>query len=123
MLERLLSELLTPLIAIPLIPLEHAIVEAWRRRRTESWPTTQATVHAGRTWKSGHLWSGEVAYSYRVSGEFYSGFSRLNFARESDAEQWVGCFPPRMPLFVRYAPEHPDKSVLRRDDNPMLRFS
>lgn len=75
-------------IATPLIGLEFF---RWLRfRGGDSWPTTSGTIEVAnvrevRT-RSSHYFIVEMAYSYRINGEYYSGRFTKNF--DSEAEAW-----------------------------------
>ena len=81
----------------------------------ESWPLTRSTVefvdvrefHARRA----HYHIGELAYSYKVKGEYYSGFCRCRFQTQSDATAFVEAFRGKQ-IPVRYKPEDPAISLM-----------
>ena len=113
---RLLLRGLIPLIGKPFVEGDYAFSEWWRRQRSNGWPVVTGHVHSTRAYYDDHLWQTEVSYSYTVSGEYYSGFSGRHFARERDADEYLGRFPMGVALFVRHKPARPEISLLRQDD-------
>jgi|SRR5580704_18541318 hypothetical protein len=97
-------------------------VWAWIRvRRAQSWPSTQGTVMSAQartasTGRSQH-WVGELAYSYVVESEYYSGFHVMKARNERRADALVYGWKGRM-VVVRYSPAKHDISVLLKSDQP-----
>lgn len=84
-----------------------------------SWPTTQGTVESGtistyRT-KYGKYYVAELAYSYAVSGEYYSGYYKKTFLREASAQRFVDGLKGQM-VFVRHKADSAGRSVLLKQD-------
>ena len=90
----------------------------WRRHGSETWPPVQANIESvtvrrndevgisfGGPHRSGG-WIGELAYSYSVAGEYYSGFYEAPFLSEKNAWDFVDQFKGKT-VFVRYKPEDP----------------
>jgi hypothetical protein len=79
---------------------------------SESWPPAQSTVEfigvrrAGRSY-----YIGELAYSYSVQGEYYSGFCRCRFLSEKAAREFVETLRGKT-ITVQYNPEAPEVSVM-----------
>lgn len=104
-----------------LIPASTGIWAWMRTRQAQSWPSTQGTI----SWAEARLvedgrsqhWVGELAYSYVVSGEYYSGFHHLRARNEQRAEELVRGWKDRM-VAVRYSPTKPGVSVLLKEDQP-----
>src|SRR5271169_1463623 len=67
-------------------------VWAWMRtRHAQSWPSTQGTVMSAQsriasTGRSQH-WVGELAYSYVVESDYYSGFHVMKARNERLADE------------------------------------
>ncbi len=93
----------------------------WRRSKGwQSWPLIQGRVEEStsreiRT-KSAHYWVVEVAYSYEVSGEFYSGRFTRDFFHEQDASGYETQMRERNVL-VRYDPLRVEKSRVDSTSN------
>jgi hypothetical protein len=58
-----------------------------------------------------------MSYSYRVNGEYYSGFHRIGARSERRAEERIVGWKGRM-VVVRYSPDRHDLSVLLKGDQP-----
>jgi hypothetical protein len=52
----------------------------------------------------------EVAYSYEVEGEYFSGFYFKKFLREREADEYAARFKKGQMLPVHYDPRHPERS-------------
>jgi len=95
---------------------------AWlRARQAQSWPSAQGTISGAvaRPAKDSRFkpWIGELAYSYVVNGEYYSGFHQVRARTERRAEELVSGWKGRM-IIVRYSPAKHDLSVLLKSDQP-----
>lgn len=95
---------------------------AWvRSRQAQSWPSSQGVVSGAAARASGERrfkpWIGELAYSYTVNGEYYSGFHQRRARTERRAEEFVSGWKDRMVL-VRYSPTKHEISVLLKSDQP-----
>jgi hypothetical protein len=89
--------------------------KGWR-----SWPVSEASVEdvqvrEVRT-RHNHYFVAELAYSYVVNGEYYSGRSTRDFAKESDASDYAS-HARGAKTIVRYNPQHPYRS---KADLPVL---
>jgi len=88
----------------------------WRNfRGWRSWPVAQghveeANVREIRT-RYSYYWAVEVAYSYAIDSQYYSGRFTRDFAREQDASEYATAMRGGKVL-VRYDPEHVDRSKL-----------
>ncbi len=116
-LARLIATVLVPIFAPPLTRMENALAEHWRAFRSQSWPMAFGKIHQVEVSQPQQIWIATLAYSYEVAGEFYSGFLRLNFGREQDADSFSHRFPRGMPIFVRAKPGKPEVSVMRLSEN------
>lgn len=81
----------------------------------KNWPYAHGTVeHAEpKMVGEGHsgYWVGELAYSYSVDGEYYSGVFQLPASSESTASDVVQGWKNRA-LVIHYSRADPSKSVL-----------
>ena len=88
----------------------------WRNfRGWRSWPVAQghveeADVREIRT-RYSHFWVVELAYSYTISSQYYSGRFTRDFTREQDASEYATAMCGGKVL-VRYDPEHIERSKL-----------
>ena len=100
------------------------LVKKWRRENLEraalDWPTTLGTVtsasskrcDAKESWKD---WVVEPAFSYVVSGEYYSGTHILPPESEDEAVDAARRWNERK-LVVRYSPQDVSRSVVLLHD-------
>jgi hypothetical protein len=88
-------------------------IRDWQKRRgSESWPQTQATVESVDVCAKGrHYYAGDIAYSYSALGAFYSGSYRRYFKTEKEAQEFVEMFLSLV-IPVRYNPQEPDTSLM-----------
>jgi hypothetical protein len=90
---------------------------SWRRwRDAESWPTTMATIESKevnqvQSGKSSHYFVAELAYSYSVRGEFYSGYYKRPFESEIGAWEFADSLTGKSVL-IHYKPNNPAISIL-----------
>jgi hypothetical protein len=104
------------------------LVDSRRDASAQTWPMTQATVESGRVAPAGHgYFLGEIAYSYSVDNEYYSGFYGRGFYTEKGAWSFVEALKGKTILVNYRSQEHgasrltdsalraavPDPSVLR----------
>ena len=90
--------------------------EWWKRRRSTDWSLVQGRVHeAQATWER-RFWVVRLSYSYSANGEYYSGEDKQRFATERRANEYMERFPSNATIFVRYNPNDPEVSVMRRDE-------
>ena len=90
-----------------------------KKLNARSWPLSQGRIEFGtviehRT-RYFSYYSGQLAYSYSVSGEYYSGFHDKLFFRESSAERFVAELKGK-PTFVRHKPTDAEVSTILRED-------
>ena len=85
---------------------------AIKRRRSRGWPTTKATVVSSTYDKTSSCNLTEVVYTYRSNGEPYSGMDKKPFWFSSNAEIYIGDFPPGAEFTVRVKPNHPEVSIV-----------
>lgn len=64
----------------------------------------------------------ELGYSYSSNGEYYSGLYQRQFRSDNSAEKFLEVARGQE-VMVRYEPEHPDNSIIREQDNPLLTTS
>lgn len=100
-----------------------AVLEVWLRpfrrwslRRAQSWPVAQAHVESASVSqaKAGEYstcYKGEIAYSYTVDGEYYSGYHARTFDREEEAWAFVEALKGKT-ILVNYSPGNHEVSVL-----------
>lgn len=88
----------------------------------KAWPqTTGYAEHTQATTISvggrDNQWVGEVTYSYRAKGEYYTGLLHFPATTEKQAERsiegWKG-----LQLIVRYHPSRPSESHIILDEQP-----
>lgn len=82
-------------------------VDSRRDRTAQTWPMVQATVESGRVVPAGDgCILGEIAYSYSVSDEYYSGFYERGFYSEQAAESFVDALKGKKILVNYSSQEH-----------------
>jgi Protein of unknown function (DUF3592) len=104
------------------------LVDSRRDASAQTWPMTQATVESGHVVPAGHgRLLCEIAYSYSVSNEYYSGFYERGFYSEQEATSFVEALKGKTILVNYNSQDHgasrltdsalraaiPDPSVLR----------
>jgi hypothetical protein len=57
----------------------------------------------------------QLAYSYSVDGDYFSGFYEKFFFRESSAQRFADELKGK-PAFIRSKPQSPEISILLRED-------
>lgn len=80
------------------------------------WPVTMSTVELAdvreaRRHRKGVCYIAELAYSYSIQNEYYSGFCRCAFWDEKEAWRFVETFRGKT-IPVHYKPEAPELSVM-----------
>lgn len=98
------------------------VVVFWfRSRGSVSWPSVTATVTAAYYNPSGGLGcdTAEIAYSYRLGDESYTGMYERPFLAGS-AKDYVARFSVGNKLTVHVKPGNPDMSVVRDEDALVL---
>ena len=85
-----------------------------------SWPLVQGniesvTVTEHRTRQHVKYYVLEIAYSYSVDGEYYSGFYDKTFWRERSADQLAADVRGKA-AFIRHKPASPHISALLKED-------
>lgn len=91
----------------------------FRSLRGASWPMVQGNVESTTVNAFAEQSLAQLAYSYRVDGERYSGYFTQQFADEQDAWDYVRPLKEQ-PIFVRYRPTDPEVSAVRIDDQNSL---
>jgi hypothetical protein len=85
----------------------------WLRSfRSADWPTAEGKVENVTVSTFSDQSLGEVAYSYVVEGERFSGYFSQQFADEQDAWNCVGPLKGKN-VFLRYKPGNPKASAVR----------
>ena len=95
--------------------------QSWRRMRSAGWPTISGTIDNGEvsTFRyrtvllDAELASAQLAYSYQLEGDYYSGYHSETFNDEQEAWSYVDSLKGHE-VQVSYNPRKPDISVLRR---------
>ena len=94
------------------------------QRKSDSWSSVRAIVEHGELH---HEQRGKISvpvaqlsYSYQYEGEYYAGFFRKPFGREESAYKLIDNVPSGTTVTIRCKPNHPDRSVMREDDNAAL---
>ncbi len=89
---------------------------AWFRTvRGASWPIAEGSIESTTVSAFAEQSLAQIAYSYRVEGERYSGYYARQFADEQDAWDYIGSLK-QQPIFVRYRPADPAISAVRMAD-------
>lgn len=100
------------LIAPPVTAVSRAVRENAARRRSLSWALSTGTVEWVNSEEVSTGWRAELSYSYRMSGEFNSGYKRVKFGREVDLDTFKERYRTGHALRIRCDPEHPERSVV-----------
>ena len=58
----------------------------------------------------------EIAYSYQVEGEYFSGFYFKKFPREREADEYAARFKKGKMLPVHYDPRHRERSKVMESE-------
>ncbi len=111
-----------PIIGLLLIVVSIAGRQALNRireRRAANWPLTDGEITTTEVKviraERGELALAELGYSYRVNGEYHSGYYKQQFTDEQDA--WTFADGIRgLSVVIRHKPGAPEVSVLREDD-------
>jgi len=87
----------------------------FKRRASRSWQLATGTVESAKVRYEGDSvltkrWILDTSYSYRVNGDWYSGFGEDRFETEEEADAAASGLKHR-PLAIRYNPKSPDQSV------------
>ena len=95
---------------------------AWNKLKTlgaRSWPMTQGKIEFGTVIEQKtryfSYYLAQMAYSYAVNGEYYSGYYEKMFFKESSAQKFADELKGR-PAFIRHKPSSSGVSTLFRDD-------
>jgi len=99
---------------------------AWNKLKTigaRSWPTSQGKIEFGtviehRT-RYFSYYVAQMAYSYAVSGEYFSGYYEKMFFKESSVDRFVADLKGRS-AFIRHKSSSPDVSTLLKEDQQSL---
>jgi hypothetical protein len=95
---------------------------AWNKLKAlgaRSWPTSQGKIEFGtviehRT-RYFSYYVTQMAYSYSVDGEYFSGYYEKMFFRESSADKFAAELKGK-PAFIRHKSNSPAVSTLLRED-------
>ena len=93
----------------------------WHRTRSAFCPTIPGTIESGevstfryrRVLLDVELATAQLAYSYRLEGDYYSGYYNETFDDEQKAWSYVDGLKGQV-VQVSYNPRNPDVSVLRQ---------
>jgi hypothetical protein len=107
------------LVGIVAVALRGLPWDRLKKLNARSWPTCQGRIEFGtviehRT-RYFSYYSGQLSYSYSVSGEYYSGFHDKLFFRASSAERFITELKGK-PAFVRHKPNRADVSTILKED-------
>lgn len=99
----------------------------WKKIRSfaaRNWPSVlgnveSVTVTEHRTRQHVRYYVVQVAYSYAVDGEYYSGFYDKTFWRERSADNFAADVRGK-PAFIRHKPNSPQTSALLTEDQQTL---
>lgn len=94
---------------------------AYRRHRVGSWPSVLGRIEAvrvaepkrilGLTLSQNPTYDAQIAYSYGVQGQTYSGLNRRTFAEQEEANDFLRDLKDR-PVTVHYNPAKPEVSAV-----------
>jgi hypothetical protein len=89
----------------------------WVRRRVAvSWPPVSGTIQSGEAQGSQENCIVRLNYSYCVNGKYYAGCYEHLTTNPDEAWWEINRLKGRN-IIVRYKPEKPEISAVRRDDN------
>lgn len=88
---------------------------AIRRRISQTWPLTQATVTGVPVPKSGYNHVVELDYQYKVEGKRFAGKSKIPFVFRINAEICAKQFVTGKELTIRVKPGDPSVSVVHKN--------
>lgn len=85
-----------------------------------AWPTTEAEVYLNNSTSASALNypTAEIWYTYRATGQRWSGLCRVHFRDRASAGFYAGLHPPGSKVTVRYNPAGPNDSVMLEKDQP-----
>jgi hypothetical protein len=94
-----------------------AIIVWLRKQSSRHWPMTFGNVESASSFQDSYLWRTDVAYSYGIGDEFYSGEFQLRCERKANKKElrWKG-----RKVGVRYSPRNAQISVVRIEDQAGL---
>ena len=93
----------------------------WHSRISEHWPTTSGHVEQRYVNTGDRIPVATVAYSYSVNGEYFAGFYEQAFPNEDMAYEFLDRFQKDSKIVVRFAADKPSRSVLREEDQVIIR--
>jgi hypothetical protein len=94
------------------------IVVWFRRRSARHWPIAFGNVESVSSYQDNYLWRTDIAYSFRLGDEFYSGeFQLRSFSERKASEKELRW---KQQVGVRYSPANPQISVVTKDDQSAL---
>ena len=106
-------------LKLMIVPLALSALGLWKlrrkRRASEAWAVASGTVESAAVRYQGdsiltQRWLVDTTYSYRVNGDWHSGFATLRFGSEAEA----GARASRLrhsSLMIRYNPNAPAESL------------
>lgn len=106
--------------ALVLVLASGGAIALWRRKRSASvWPAVFGKVESASSYEDDLVWRTDIAYSYCVESNFYSGQFQLRSRSEKKAvlqeQKWRG-----QSIRVRYSPRDANISVVRTEDQAGL---
>lgn len=112
------NDLLTVAVLIAfglLVSKRSSIWHALRFPGFRNWPVYPATVQS-RNYKEinsrrGTAYFAEIAYSYRIDGEYYSGYHKADLFSEDQLNSFFDSFPIDSTINVHVNPRKPSESV------------
>jgi uncharacterized protein YkuJ len=95
-------------------------IALWLRKRSARyWPMTYGRVEQASYFENNGVWLTDIAYSYKVANEFYSGQFQIRDRSEHKASANVDRWKDQN-IAVRYSPQEPHISVVRIEDQASL---
>lgn len=113
---RVVVVLAMKLFAPMITHMQFRVSEAGRRMRANGWQPTQGTVQQVHIVETETSHNAELAYSYSWHGEYFSGFSKREFGRERDVDQFASIFRSGTSIMVRVNADRPERSALLYDE-------
>jgi hypothetical protein len=105
-----------PLIADNIVVFLFRLFErAILRAQSRSWKKIEATIRSAKAQESMYPFT-EVAYTYKVNLERYSGKYKRGFWYNDTAKYFARYFVPSEHIIIRVCPDHPEKSYVFEED-------
>lgn len=107
-------------LAPPITRFKRSLGESWREMRAGSWPRTDGRVEQVHEDERFTEWRLEIAYSYQIEGEIFSGYLELPYGRSMGSDRARSSLRPGTSLIVRYDRRHIDRAALLLSDQEGL---